>query len=393
MNYSFLPVIRERAAQLLPELVSIRRHLHMHPELSFQETETANYISSKLTALGIAHQTGIAGTGITGVLSSAHPGKTIALRADMDALPIKERNEVAYKSKNEGVMHACGHDVHSTCLLGALQILSENKHLWSGKVQFVFQPGEEKLPGGASLLLKANIFEETKPEAIFGLHVFNPLAVGTAGFRKGTYMASSDELYITVKGKGGHGAVPELTIDPVPIAAQLITALQTVVSRYTKPTVPSVLTIGKVIANGATNVIPDEVYMEGTYRTLDEKNREQAHAHIRRICEETASAYGATCEVRIEHGYPCLVNDDTITAHAEKTAAELLGAENVATLDIRMASEDFAFYSQHMPACFFRLGTGNIEKNITANVHQSNFDIDEEALMHGAALMASMVIS
>lgn len=392
MIYHFLPIIRQRAQELLPELISVRRHLHMHPELSFEETETAKFISNRLTELGISHQTGIAGNGITGIISASHPGKTIALRADMDALPILEKNDVSYKSKNEGIMHACGHDVHSTCLLGALQILNENKQHWNGKVQFIFQPGEEKLPGGASLMIAAGIFNDTKPEAIYGLHVFNPLPVGTAGFRKGMYMASSDELYITVKGKGGHGAVPELAIDPVPIAAQIITALQTVTSRFAKPTIPSVLTIGKVIANGATNVIPDEVKMEGTYRTLDEAARKVAHAQIKRICEETAAAYGASCEVRIEHGYPCLVNDENLTSHAEKTAAELLGKEHVETLDIRMASEDFAFYSQHMPACFFRLGTGNPEKNITANVHQSNFDIDENALMHGAALMASMVI-
>lgn len=392
MNYAFLPVIRQRAQELLPELTAMRRHLHSHPELSFEEVETARYISGRLTALGIIHQTGVAGNGITGVLSGGHPGKTIALRADMDALPIFEKNDVPYKSQNEGVMHACGHDVHSTCLLGALQILNENRHEWSGKVQFIFQPGEEKLPGGASLLIDAGIFRETKPVAIYGLHVFNPLPVGTAGFRPGMYMASSDELYITVKGKGGHGAVPELAIDPVPIAAQIITALQTVVSRSAAPTVPSVLTIGKVRADGATNVIPSEVYMEGTFRTLDEPWRNKAHEHIRRICEQTAAAHGATCEVRIERGYPCLVNDDLLTAHAVQTASNLLGADFVQQLDIRMASEDFAFYSQLMPACFFRLGTGNAAKNITANVHQANFDIDENALAHGAALMASMVI-
>lgn len=392
MNHAFLPVIRQRAQELLPELVAVRRHLHSHPELSFQEESTARYIAERLTALGIHHQTGIAGHGIVGILSGGHPGKTIALRADLDALPITEKNEVPYKSKNEGVMHACGHDVHSTCLLGALQILNEHRQDWGGKVQFLFQPGEEKLPGGASLMIAEGIFKETKPQAIYGLHVFNPLPVGTAGFRAGMYMASSDELYITVKGQGGHGAVPELAIDPVPVAAQIITALQTVVSRMAKPTIPSVVTIGKVRADGATNVIPAEVYMEGTFRTLDETWREVAHTQIRRICEETASAYGAACEVRIERGYPCLVNDEALTAHAAKVAAELLGADQVHTLDIRMASEDFAFYSQQMPACFFRLGTGNAEKNITANVHQATFDIDEAALAHGAALMASMVV-
>jgi len=388
----FLKQIKSRSEELLPELIQIRRHLHAHPELSFEEKETSAYISARLHALGIKHQTGIAGYGITGMLDSGKPGKTIALRADMDALPIQETNEVEYKSVNDGIMHACGHDVHSTCLLGALQVLNENKDHWTGKVQFVFQPGEEKLPGGASLMINAGIFEETKPDAIFGLHVFNPLRVGTAGFRAGMYMASSDELYIRVKGKGGHGAIPELTIDPVPIAAQIISSLQTLASRSAKPTTPTVLSIGKIVANGATNVIPDEVYMEGTFRTLDENWRIKAHEHIRRICTETASAYGAECEIRIESGYPCLINDENSTAKAIQTAQFMLGEEHVKALDIRMASEDFAFYSQLIPACFFRLGTGNPDKNLLANVHTSSFDIDENALAIGAALMAGIVV-
>ncbi len=386
VQHTFLAISKA----ILPELIAIRRHLHAHPELSFQEEKTSAYISDILSRWGIEHRTHIAGYGITGLLDSGKPGKTIALRADMDALPIKEKNEVSYRSVNEGVMHACGHDVHSTCLLGAIKILSENKSLWSGKVQFIFQPGEEKLPGGASLMIKDGILDIWKPEAIYALHVYNPLKVGTAGFCPGMYMASSDELYITIKGKGGHGAIPELAIDPVPIAAQIITSLQTLVSRNAKPTVPSVLTIGKVRADGATNVIPPEVYMEGTFRTLKEEWRKEAHEKIRRICTETASAFGAQCDVRIEHGYPCLVNDESLTREALKNAQELLGEENAHLLDIRMASEDFAFYSHHVPACFFRLGTGNPEKGITANVHQPDFDVDEESLAFGAALLARM---
>ena len=386
VQHTFLAISKA----ILPELIAIRRHLHAHPELSFQEEKTSAYISDILSRWGIEHRTHIAGYGITGLLDSGKPGKTIALRADMDALPIKEKNEVSYRSVNEGIMHACGHDVHSTCLLGAIKILSENKSLWSGKVQFIFQPGEEKLPGGASLMIKDGILDIWKPEAIYALHVYNPLKVGTAGFCPGMYMASSDELYITIKGKGGHGAIPELAIDPVPIAAQIITSLQTLVSRNAKPTVPSVLTIGKVRADGATNVIPPEVYMEGTFRTLKEEWRKEAHEKIRRICTETASAFGAQCDVRIEHGYPCLVNDESLTREALKNAQELLGEENAHLLDIRMASEDFAFYSHHVPACFFRLGTGNPEKGITANVHQPDFDVDEESLAFGAALLARM---
>lgn len=380
----------DEANALLPELITMRRHLHAHPELSFQEEKTAAFISQTLSDWEIKHQTGFAGFGITGILESGSPGPVIALRADMDALPIKENNDVPYKSTNEGIMHACGHDVHTSCLLGALRLLQKNRSRWRGKVQFVFQPGEEKLPGGASLMIKEGLLELWKPEAIFGLHVFNPLPVGTAGFCPGKYMASSDELYITVRGKGGHGATPEDTIDPIPISAQLITALQTVISRSAKPTIPSVLTIGKILADGATNIIPSEVYMEGTFRTMDESWRTSAHEKIQRLCLEIAEAGGATCEINIVKGYPCLVNDVALTNKATEKARILLGEKNVKPLDIRMASEDFAYYSQHIPACFFRLGTGNQEKGITAPVHRNDFNVDEDSLAYGAALLACM---
>lgn len=380
----------DEAKTLLPELIALRRHLHAHPELSFQEEKTAAFISQTLSDWEIKHQTGFAGFGITGILESGAPGPVIALRADMDALPIKENNDVPYKSTNEGVMHACGHDVHTSCLLGALRLLQKNRSLWRGKVQFVFQPGEEKLPGGASLMIKEGLLELWKPQAIFGLHVFNPLPVGTAGFCPGKYMASSDELYITVKGKGGHGATPEDTIDPIPVSAQLITALQTIVSRSAKPTIPSVLTIGKILADGATNIIPSEVYLEGTFRTMDESWRAAAHEKIQRLCHEIAGAGGATCEVNIVEGYPCLINDVALTNQATEKANFLLGEKNVKLLDIRMASEDFAYYSQHIPACFFRLGTGNPKKGITAPVHRNDFNVDEESLVYGAALLACM---
>jgi amidohydrolase len=380
----------DEAKALLPELIAIRRHLHANPELSFQEEKTAAFISKTLSSWKIKHQTHFAGFGITGILEAEMPGPVIALRADMDALPIKENNDVPYKSTNDGIMHACGHDVHTSCLLGALRILQKNRNRWRGKVQFVFQPGEEKLPGGASLMIKEGLLDLWKPEAIFGLHVFNPLPVGTAGFCPGNYMASSDELYITVKGKGGHGATPEDTIDPIPITAQLITALQTLVSRSAKPTVPSVLTIGKIRADGATNIIPSEVYMEGTFRTMDESWRVAAHEKIERICHELAGAFGASCDVRIEKGYPCLFNDISLTNNAIEKAKALLGENKVNHLNIRMASEDFAYYSQLVPACFFRLGTGNPEKGITAPVHRNDFDVDEESLAYGAALLACM---
>jgi amidohydrolase len=380
----------DEANDILPELIALRRHLHAYPELSFQEEQTAAFISQTLSSWEIKHQTGFAGFGITGVLEAESPGPVIALRADMDALPIKESNSVPYKSTREGVMHACGHDVHTTCLLGALRILQKNRNLWQGKVQFVFQPGEEVLPGGASLMIKEGLLDLWKPEAIFGLHVFNPLQVGTAGFCPGKYMASSDEIYITIKGKGGHGATPEEVIDPVPVSAQIITALQTLISRSAKPTVPSVLTIGKVIADGATNIIPSEVYLEGTFRTMDESWRATAHEKIEHMCRDIAGSFGATCVVKIVRGYPCLFNDIALTNRAAEKAKKLLGENNVKQLDVRMASEDFAYYSQHIPACFFRLGTGNPEKGIIAPVHRSDFDVDEQSLAYGAALLASM---
>jgi amidohydrolase len=380
----------DEAKALLPELIALRRHLHAHPELSFREEQTASFVSQTLSSWGIKHQTHFAGFGITGVLESETPGPVIALRADMDALPIKEINDVPYKSVNDGIMHACGHDVHTTCLLGALLILKKYPDRWRGKVQFIFQPGEEKLPGGASLMIKEGVLGLWKPEAIFGLHVFNPLRVGTAGFCPGKYMASSDELYITVKGKGGHGATPEETIDPVPISAHLITALQSLVSRAAKPTIPSVLTIGKIIADGATNIIPSVVKMEGTFRTMDEAWRALAHEKILRLCRDIPGAFGATCEVKIVPGYPCLVNDVALTNRATEKAKVVLGENNVKLLDIRMASEDFAYYSQQVPACFFRLGTGNPDKGITAPVHRNDFDVDEDCLAYGAALLAGM---
>lgn len=388
-----IDLIKKLASQLQEELVNKRRYLHANPELSFEEYQTSAYLKEELKKIGIQHFEPKANTGFTAIIEGKNPGKKIvALRADMDALPIKELNEISYKSKNNGVMHACGHDVHSTCLLGAASILFHLKDQFEGSVKLIFQPGEEKLPGGASLMIADGVLENPKPNSIFGQHVMPFLPVGTVGFRKGLYMASSDELFFKVKGKGGHGAMPHLSFDPVPVAAQLISALQTITSRFANPLIPTVLTIGKVIANGATNVIPDEVYMEGTFRTLDENWRKKAHEHIERICLEIGKANSIEIEIEIRKGYPFLKNDEAITQMAKEAAIAYLGEDKVVDLDIWMASEDFAYYSQVMPASFYRLGTRNESKGIVSGVHTPTFNIDESALEIGSGLMAWLAI-
>jgi amidohydrolase len=385
-------LIKEKASQLLPEIIKIRRHLHANPELSFQEFKTAEFISDVLTKNNIEHKAGIAGTGIVGFIKGNGAGKTIALRADMDALPITEQSNVDYKSKNQGVMHACGHDVHSSCLLGAAIILNELKEYLNYDVKLIFQPGEEKLPGGASLMIKEGVLKNPEPQAIFGQHVMPFIDAGRVGFRSGKYMASTDEIYVTVKGKGGHAAMPHLNIDPVLIAANIIVSLQQIVSRVANPAMPSVLSFGKIIANGATNIIPDEVKMEGTFRTFDEKWREEAHKRMKKMAESIATGMGGQIDFKIEKGYPFLINNEELTAKAKASAIEFLGEENVQDLDIWMAAEDFAFYSQQIPACFYRLGTRNESKGIISSVHTPTFDIEENALETGMGLMAWMVL-
>jgi amidohydrolase len=385
--------IKSLAAQLLDETISVRRHLHMHPELSFQEKETCAYVWARLDQMGITEKRHLADTGIEALIRGNNPdSKTIALRADMDALPIIELNQVPYKSKNEGVMHACGHDAHTASLLGAAKILQHLKGEFEGTVKLIFQPGEEKLPGGASMMIRDGVLENPKPNGVIGQHVMPLIESGKVGFRSGIYMASTDEIYLRIKGKGGHGAMPHLNIDPVLIASNVIVALQQVVSRHANPTMPSVLSFGKFIANGATNVIPDEAYLEGTFRTLDEQWRAEAHDKIRSIVESVASSMGAVAELEIRKGYPALYNDPALTALSRAAAEEYLGAENVIDLDIWMAAEDFSYYSQQSAACFYRLGTRNASRGITSSVHTPTFDIEEQSLAIGMGLMAWLAI-
>lgn len=389
-----IDIIKEKAEEYYPEIQAIRHHIHSNPELSFEEYKTAEYISGKLTEWGIEHQTGIAGTGIVAMIKGTDPDKKcIAVRADMDALPIQEANEVSYKSKNEGVMHACGHDVHSSCLLGVARILNDTKDNWTGTVKLIFQPGEEKHPGGASLMIKEGVLENPKPDAIFGLHVYPHMPSGQVGFRSGQYMASTDEIYITIEGKSGHAALPHKAIDPIAIAAQVITGLQQVVSRKGNPIIPSVLTFGKIEAGFATNVIPDKLELWGTLRTMNEEWRAEAHKWIKDFTTQTCEAYGAKATVDIPPGYPSLFNDPEITPKAESWAKSFLGEENVKTLDLRMAGEDFSFYTQHMPGCFFRIGTNKNNEEFTESVHNAHFDIHEESMKTGVGTMAWLVIN
>ncbi|MBD2714483.1 amidohydrolase [Microvirga sp. STR05] len=384
--------IKALAAEHAADTVALRQHLHAYPELSFEEHNTVAFVTEQLRKLGLKPQP-IANTGVVALIEGRNPGtRTVALRADMDALPIAEQNEVPYKSTNPGVMHACGHDVHTSSLLGAARILMELKDEFEGTVKLMFQPGEEKLPGGASLMIQEGVLENPKPASVLGQHVFPMLPAGQIGIRPGRYMASTDELYLTVRGKGGHGAMPEMNLDPVLVAAHIIVAAQQLVSRRANPKLPTVLSFGKVIANGATNVIPNEVYLEGTFRTLNEEWRNEAHGHLRRLCEGLADAMGATCELEIRRGYPYLENEPKLTARVRSAAEQYLGAENVIELDQWMAAEDFAYFSQAADACFYRLGTRAHDGRFASSVHTPTFDIEPQALETGPGLMAWLTL-
>lgn len=390
---SLLEKIKEVSEDLFEETKKNRRHLHANPELSFEEHKTSAYIQSRLMEWNIPFRAGIAGTGIEAIVKGQNPDKKIlALRGDMDALPITEENDKPYKSKNNGVMHACGHDVHTSSLLSSAKILSQLKDDFEGTVKFIFQPGEEKLPGGASLMIKEGVLQNPAPSGIFGQHVMPLIPVGKVGFRKGMYMASADEIYMTVRGKGGHAALPEQNIDPVLITSHIIVALQQIVSRVASPKIPSVLSFGNVLAKGATNVIPDKVEVQGTFRTLDEPWRAKAHERMKKLAEGLAESMGGSCEFDIRKGYPFLKNDVQLTERAIAAAKEYLGEENVVELDIWMGAEDFSYYSQEVPACFYRLGTRNEAKKIVSGVHTPTFDIDENALSFSPGLMAWLAL-
>lgn len=386
--------IKSLAESNYNRVVEIRHHLHANPELSYEEYQTADFIEKTLESLGFENIERKANTGVTFMIEgNGKSDQTIALRADIDALPILEANDVPYKSQNKGVMHACGHDVHTSSLLGAVMILKELKNEFNGNVRVIFQPGEERLPGGASLLIKEGILENPTPSKILGQHVMPLIDSGKVGFRKGMYMASADEIYFTVKGKGGHAAMPENLVDPVVISSHIIVALQQIVSRKASPKIPSVLSFGKVEAHGATNVIPNEVKVEGTFRTYDEDWRTEAHQLMTEMAEGIAKSMGGSCEYTVQKGYPHLKNDPEYTEFNIAAAQEYLGKENVVDLDLWLAGEDFAFYSHHVDACFYRLGTRNESLGITSGVHTPTFDIDEPSLKIGMGLLAWLTIA
>ncbi|MFT4603031.1 MAG: amidohydrolase [Arenicella sp.] len=384
-------LIKELSASILDEAIAIRRHIHQNPELSFKEYETSKFVQSKLTEYGIDFKSGIVDTGVVALID-AGASKTIALRADLDALPIQELNEVEYKSQNDGVMHACGHDVHSAMLLGCAKALASIKDKLEVNVKFIFQPGEEKLPGGASLMIKEGVLENPTVDEIYALHVFPELEAGKIGLKSGMYMASCDEIYMTVNGKGGHGAMPHLNIDPIAITAQLITSLQQVVSRNCPPNLPCVLSFGRIEGLGATNVIPDKVELQGTFRTMDEEWRSKAHQLIEKQSKALVEGMGGTIDVDIRVGYPYLENHPELTEKARSKAIAHFGEENVVDLPIRLTGEDFAYFSQKVPATFIRIGVRNESKGITKGVHHAEFNIDESAIQTGIETLLTQVL-
>ncbi len=388
-----LQKIKTLAHNYSDEFISVRHHIHANPELSYQEFETSAFIQQKLSSWGIPFSV-MATTGVVGIIEGKNPSSRItALRADMDALPILEANEVNYKSSKPGIMHACGHDVHSTCLLGAAKILNETKADWEGTVKLIFQPGEEKNPGGASYMIAEGVLENPAPERIFALHVHPGMEVGKFSFRGGMVMASADEIYITIKAKGGHAAAPQYTADTILIAAQLIISLQQIISRNNDPFNPSVLSITSFQGGNATNVMPSEVKLMGTFRAMNEEWRFKAHELIKKQTTQLVEAMGATADIHIDVGYPFVLNNVALSEAAKQQAILFAGEENVSETELRMGAEDFAYYSHKIPACFFRLGAGNAAKGITSGVHTPTFNIDEGAIEQGMGMMAWIALS
>lgn len=394
MNANILKFISQKSNDLFEKVKGYREHLHKYPELSYKEFNTMKFVSDVLTKLEIKHETGIGETGVVAMIYGDHhtPNQEcIGLRADLDALPISEENDVAYKSTVEGVMHACGHDVHTSILLGVAEILNELRNELPAPVKLIFQPGEEKNPGGATYMIRDGVLKNPEVKEMYALHVFPDMQTGNVGFREGIYMASCDEIYVTIHGKGGHGATPHNTIDPIMIGATIITSIQQIVSRKCDPTVPCVLSFGSFEGLGATNVIPSKVQLKGTFRTMNETWRKEAWELIKSQIELIAQSQGGTAEVEISKGYPYLENNPEITSNLKNKAVEMLGHEHVEDLPIRMTSEDFAFYSQEIPVCFFRLGVRNEAKGITYGVHHPKFDIEPESLKTGMKIISLAV--
>jgi amidohydrolase len=386
--------IKSLSSEYFEEIRAIRHHLHKHPELSCEEFKTAEFICKKLDEYGITYVKGVAETGIVGIINGSNPeSKNIALRADMDALPIREENVVEYKSLVPAKMHACGHDVHMASLLGTARILNKVRDRFEGSVKLIFQPSEETYPGGAIRMIREGVLKNPEPVSVIGQHVINTVDVGKIGLKAGPYMASTDEIFLTVKGKGGHAATPEQVVDPILIASHIVVALQQIVSRNANPIIPTVVSFGKISGEGRTNIIPDKVTLEGTVRTYDETWRKSIHEKITQMASSIATAMGGSCEVRVSHGYPFLENDVPLTSRIRDWSAEYLGEKNVVELDARMTSEDFAYFANEVPSCLYRLGVRNEQKGIVSNLHTSMFDVDEHCLQTGMGLMAWIAVN
>lgn len=378
-------------AAISDDTIAIRRQLHRRPEVSFQEEQTSRYIQSKLQEYGISYTTGYATNGIAAIIEGAGEGPRVALRADMDALPIEEDCGHECVSENKGVMHACGHDMHVASLLAAARVLNDMRHRFSGSVMLIFQPGEECFPGGAHVMMNDGLFSNFTPDVVIGAHVMPDMPVGHVGFCPGNYMASGDEVHITVKGKGGHGGMPHLLTDNVLVACQMVVAMQQLVARVVPATVPAVLSFGKFVANGATNVIPDTVYVAGTLRMMSEEWRAEMKRRIRQVAEGITASFGTTCDIDIKDGYPSVYNNPDITAKATAFAKEILGESNVEAMGVRMTAEDFGYYTQAYPSVFYRFGVARPD-GTTGNVHTSRFNPDEASLATAPAVMAWLAL-
>ena len=385
--------IERLSTECFEEIRQIRRHLHQHPELSCEEFQTAEFICGKLEEYGIPFTKGVAKTGIVGLIEGKNPSqKVIALRADMDALPILEEREVEYKSAHPGKMHACGHDAHMACLLGASKILMNVRDRFEGSIKLIFQPSEETYPGGAIGMINEGVLRNPDVSNVIGQHVINTVDSGKIGLKAGPYMASTDEFFLTVKGRGGHAATPEQVVDPILIASHIILTLQQIVSRNANPITPTVISFGRIIGDGRTNIIPNEVTIDGTVRTYDESWRKVIHEKIVSMASGIAESMGGTCETRISHGYPFLHNDEELTQGIREMAIEYLGEKNVVDLEPRMTAEDFAYFANEVPSCFYRLGIRNEKKGIISNLHTPTFNIDESSIETGMGLMAWLAV-
>lgn len=395
MNLEIKNKIIRKSEEIFEKIRGYREHIHANPELSYEEHETMAFVADKLKELGIEHKSGFGKTGVVAIIRGDHhktDTASIGLRADLDALPIHEETNLPFASTKDGIMHACGHDVHTSILLGSAEIINEFRNELESPVKLIFQPGEEKNPGGATFMINDGVMQNPEVKKLHALHVFPDMEVGKVGFKEGIYMASCDEIYLTINGKGGHGATPHQCIDPIIIGANIITSMQTIVSRKCDPKIPCVLSFGHFEALGATNVIPSTAHLKGTFRTMNEEWRKEALTLIKSIAEDIAKSFGGTVEVNISKGYPYLENDPVVTSQVRQKAIELLGEDNVEELPIRLTAEDFSFYSQIAPVCFFRLGVRNESKGITYGVHHPKFNIDDEALKVGMQMMSSSVL-